>query len=187
MDTLKLTKTLLTLLCSDESESLDAIFPVLLKLANNMLNSSIKKIQEQFYKEFESNKKSEKLFERMCTAISRNIFIYRWHPQMFAMQNSGKIFQTFNKIDVQREILIFIKSLCVNRNALLQGFMLEQKQYKNPYNMIILIVQYLETLVMEIIVINERNQKNIDEENIEKIILGRNAELERKQLMVIIK
>ena len=53
LDELNLTKTLLTLLCSDESESLDAILPALLQLANSMLHARIKKIQDQFFKNFQ--------------------------------------------------------------------------------------------------------------------------------------
>ena len=169
MDSLKLTKTLLTLLCSDESESLDAILPALLKLANKMLHSSIRKIQDQFYKEFESNRKSEKLFERMCTAINRNVFIYRWHQQMFAMQKSGKIFQSIDEIDIQQEILIFIRFLCVNHHKELQNFMLEQKLYKGHYNMIEIMVRYLDTLVKEIEAINNRDPDSISFRDSERI------------------
>jgi len=60
---MRLTKILLNLLCSDESESLDAVLPGLLRIANKMLNTSLKKVQDQFWKEFSSNRKSEKLFE----------------------------------------------------------------------------------------------------------------------------
>jgi len=161
LDGLKLTKTLLTLLCSDESESLDAVLPALLRLANKMLGNSISEIQEQFFKEFRSNRKSEKLFERMCTAINRNVFIYRWHPQMFAMQKSGRAIQGIEAIDIQKEILVFIKSLCENHHKGLQEFMLEQKLYKNPYNMIHLLVRYLDTLVREMKVINSRDPNEI--------------------------
>ncbi|MDR3547180.1 MAG: hypothetical protein P4M11_02685 [Candidatus Pacebacteria bacterium] len=126
-----------------------------------MLNSSIRKIQDQFYKEFESNRKSEKLFERMCTAINRNVFIYRWHPQMFAMRKNTKIFQTVAMIDIQKEILMFIKALCENHHEALQQFMLEQKNYKCQYNMVHLLVTYLATLVKEINAINERPDEDI--------------------------
>ena len=126
-----------------------------------MLNSSIRKIQDQFFKEFESNRKSEKLFERMCTAINRNVFIYRWHPQMFAMGKSTKIFQTVAMIDIQKEILMFIKSLCENHHEALQKFMLEQRSYKSQYNMIYLLVTYLDTLVKEIKAINDRAGEDI--------------------------
>ena len=69
-----------------------------------MLKYAIEEIQTQFYKEFESNRKSEKLFERICTAINRNIFIHRWHPQMFAMQRVEKVSQKIGNIDIQKEI-----------------------------------------------------------------------------------
>lgn len=161
MDKLKLTKILLNLLCSDESESLDAILPAVLKLANKMLKYAIEEIQTQFYKEFESNRKSEKLFERICTAINRNIFIHRWHPQMFAMQRVEKVSQKIGNIDIQKEILKFVRSLCLNQHENLQKFMAEQKLNKTSYNMIDLLVTYLETLVKEISNINEKKSGEI--------------------------
>lgn len=182
MDGLKLTKTILALLCSDESESLDAILPALLKLANNMLNCSVKKVQDQFYKELESNKNSEKLFDRMFTAINRNIFIYRWHTKKFAMTNKKKVFQSIAKIDIQREILLFIRALCNKHHEGLQDFMLEQKHYRTCYDMIKLLVNYLETLVKEIKVINDRDPSKITPEDAEKIPARRDLCYEHSKL-----
>ena len=134
-----------------------------------MLKCSVRKIQDQFHKELESNRNSEKLFDRMYTAINRNIFIYRWHSQMFGMSNKNEIFQTIAKIDIQKEILMFIRAMCERHHEGLQEFMLEQKHYKTQYNMIKLLVNYLETLVKEIKVINDREPNMITDEDLNRI------------------
>jgi len=147
---LKLTKTLLSLLCSEESESLDSILPLLLKLANKMLTGSIKTIQDQFYNEFTRNKHAERLFERMHGVTDRNIFIYYHHTTRFAMNAVKKTNNLGAKIDLQAEILKFLKALCENHNTNLQLYMSSQSCSKNQYNMVSVTADYLYLLVKEL-------------------------------------
>ena len=150
MDSLKLTKTLLKLLCAEESESLDSILPMLLKLANKMLTGSMRKIQDQFYNEFVRNHRSERLFERMHGAIGRNIFIYYRHFNRFATDSRKAIPGLGKRIDIQAEIMKFLKALCENHHSALQMYMADQKYSKSKYNMVAITAEYLNLLVKEI-------------------------------------
>jgi len=150
LDSLKLTKTILNLLCAEESERLNSIMPLLLRLANKMLTNALPEIQNQFYTEFQLNSKSERLFERMHGMISRNIFIYYRHPTKFAIDFQDTTEKTLSHIDVQAEIMKLLKSLCENHNVDLQYYMVNQKYSKTKYCMISIIVDYLHVLVQEI-------------------------------------
>ena len=150
LDSLKLTKTILSLLCSEESERLNSIMPLLLRLANKMLTEAFPAIQNQFYAEFQSNPKSERLFERMHGMINRNIFIYYRHPKKFATDFGKADGKMFSSIDVQAEILKLLKSLCENHNANLQQYMVKQRYSRNSYSMVTIIIEYLQVLVYEI-------------------------------------
>ncbi|MDR3549702.1 MAG: hypothetical protein P4M11_15760 [Candidatus Pacebacteria bacterium] len=150
MDNLELTRTLLNLMCSEESERLNSTMPLILRLANRLLASAMSSIQNQFYEEFQANPKSERLFERMHGMISRNIFIYFRHSDKFALDYSDEGDGLLAKIDVQAEILKLLKSLCENHNSNLQCYMTDQKYSRNKYGMIAVIIDYLNVLVLEI-------------------------------------
>ena len=109
LDKLMLTKTILTLLYSEELEQLNSIMPLLFRLANRMLIGAIPEIQNQFFNEFENNSKSERFFERMHSIISRNIFVYHNHPDKFAIDFDAPSKKIYGKIDSQSEILKFVK------------------------------------------------------------------------------
>ncbi len=141
---------MLKLLCSEESESLDSILPLLLKLANKMLTGSMRKIQDQFYSEFVKNKHSERLFERMYGIIDRNIFIYHRHFSRFATDSRGRTPGLGKPIDVQAEIMCFLKALCENHHGNLQMYMADQRYAKRRYNMVAITAEYLNLLVREI-------------------------------------
>ena len=148
-----MTKTVLGLLCSDESESLNSIMPLLLRLANKILTGTIAKIQNQFYAEFDVNKRSIRLFERMHAMISRNIFIFHRHHDRFAMDPKGDSSSIGVNIDVQAQVIKFLKALCEKHNTNLQLYMAEQKNSRRSYNMISILVLYLDVLIKEIILL----------------------------------
>lgn len=162
LDRLRLTKTIISLLYSEEFERLNSVMPLVFKLSNKMLIGALPEIQNQFFSEFETNPRSERLFERMYAVISRNIFVYHNHPDKFALhfaQPSRKIFGT---IDSECEILKLLKLLCENHNENLQLYMNGKKLSKKNYSMIDIIVKYLSVLVEEIKTLleneNARNQ-----------------------------
>ena len=135
-------------MCSEESERLNSTMPLILRLCNRLLTSAISGIQSQFYAEFQTNPKSERLFERMHGMISRNIFIYFRHSDKFALDFCGD--STLAKIDVQAEILKLLKSLCENHHANLQTYMVDQKYSRTKYSMISVLIDYLNVLILEI-------------------------------------
>ena len=149
LDDLKLTKTLLELMCSKESNELDFILPLLLRLANKLLTGPIKEIQDQFYAEFARNPHSERLFERMHSIIDRSIFIYHHHFNCFGMDET-QTNKLGYKIDVQAEILKFLRALCEDHNSDLQSYMSSQEYSKNNYNMVVVLSDYLSLLIKEI-------------------------------------
>eukprot|EP00826_Nyctotherus_ovalis_P052685 TRINITY_DN6732_c0_g2_i1.p1 TRINITY_DN6732_c0_g2~~TRINITY_DN6732_c0_g2_i1.p1 ORF type:complete len:296 (+),score=71.92 TRINITY_DN6732_c0_g2_i1:65-952(+) len=149
LDNLKLTKTLLELMCSKESNELDFILPLLLRLANKLLTGPIKEIQDQFYAEFARNPHSERLFERMHSIIDRGIFIYHHHFSRFGMDET-KTNKLGYKINLQAEILMFLRALCEDHNSDLQHYMSLQKFSNNNYNMVVVLNDYLYLLIKEI-------------------------------------
>jgi hypothetical protein len=117
------------------------------KLANKMLTSAIKEIQDQFYNEFKANPQSERLFERMHAIISRNVFIYHRHNIKFAMDTVKDKSNSDRNIDPQALILKFLKSMCENHHEQLQCYMINQEFSRNQYNMVAVIISYLKVLV----------------------------------------
>ena len=109
---------LLILLCAKESEMIGSIFPYLLKLSNKMLDGASRTIQDTYFLFFRDHKNSEKLFERMNTAIQRNIYMLQKHPAKFGMEKDKN--KNIYKIDLFKEILLFMKSLCENHHEPLQ-------------------------------------------------------------------
>lgn len=152
-----MTKTILSLLCSEESESLNSIMPLLLRLANKILTGTIVKIQKQFYTEFDINKRSARIFERAHAMISRNIFIFHRHHDRFAMDPQTNSSSIGTHIDVQAEVIKFLKALCEKHNTSLQLYIAEQKSSRRSYNMVSILVLYLDVLIKEItVLIKER-------------------------------
>jgi hypothetical protein len=117
------------------------------KLANKMLTSAIKEIQDQFYSEFKNNRQSERLFERMHAIISRNVFIYQRHNAKFAMDTVKDKSSSDENIDAQALILKFLKSMCENHHDQLQRYMIHQEYSRNQYSMVTVIISYLKVLV----------------------------------------
>lgn len=139
--------------------------PLLLRLANKILTGTLLKIQNQFYAEFDVNKRSVRLFERMYAMISRNIFIFHRHHDRFAMDPLGESSSMGGNIDIQAEVIKFLKALCEKHNTNLQLYIADQKNSRRSYNMIIVFVSYLDVLIKEIILlIRERLgiEKKID-------------------------
>ena len=76
------------------------------------------------------------------------------------MAKRSRIFQAISQIDMQKEILIFLRLLCEKQHEGLQNFLVKHSQYKKNYNMIHLLVKYLNTLVSEIKYLNEEQFDN---------------------------
>lgn len=153
LDKLNLTKVILSLLCTEENRKLNPIIPHLLKLSNKMLTEAISTIQTQFYEEFQNNKCSIRLFERMYGLISRNIFVYFRHHERFAeFSQVDKAFLRIDgkSIDVQEEVIKLIKAFCENHNRNLQLYMIEQKNLIISWNMLEVLISYLDVLINEI-------------------------------------
>ena len=150
LDKLRLTKTILTLLYSEEFERLNSIMPLVFRLSNKILIGALPEIQKQFFNEFETNPRSERLFERMYAVISRNIFVYHNHPDKFALHFAEPSQKIFGTIDSESEILTLLKLLCENHNEDLQLYMNGKKLAKKGYSMVDIIVKYLNVLIEEI-------------------------------------
>ena len=127
--------------------------PLLLRLANKILTGTLLIIQNQFYAEFDVNRRSVRLFERMYAMISRNIFIFHRHHDRFAMDPLGESSSMGGNIDIQAEVIKFLKALCEKHNTNLQLYIAEQKNSRRSYNMIIILVSYLDVLIKEIILL----------------------------------
>ena len=150
LDRLGMTKTLLNLLCSDESEILDSVFPYFIKLSNKMLTNAIPEIQEQFYKGFKEMH-SEKLFERLYSAINKNIFLHDRHPNTLFQVIKIPKHKVYVKFNFEEQILKFFKSLCENHFEKLQGFIARPTfQSTAQYHLLELVIQYLAVLVAEL-------------------------------------
>ena len=107
----------------------------------------------KFYEEFQTNKCAIRLFERMYALINRNIFVYYRHHERFA--EFAQIDPTFlridgKSIDVQEEVIKLIKAFCENHNRNLQLYMIEQKNLILSWNMLEILISYLDVLINEI-------------------------------------
>lgn len=146
MDKHKLTKTLINLLCGEESEKFDQFLPLIFKVSNKMLSNGMRSIQDQFYFHFTRVKNSENIFARMDIALSRNIFMLYNHDFLFGKDPSSSIDSIEGNVDIVKEIMKFIKGLCENHCEILQLYMINQSNNSQSHNMVILLVNYVKAL-----------------------------------------
>ena len=139
---LKVTRMILQLICSKHSPLTDKLFPSLLALANNLLEDAPKHIQDEFYNYFINHKNSENLFEQMEKKIQKNIYKVTKNPERF--MRTGTIGSEW--IDIQLEILLFLKGLCEGHHSGHQYFLGEQKTNRTNYDMITILVEYAKAL-----------------------------------------
>lgn len=111
-----------------------------------MLSNGMRSIQDQFYLQFTRGKNSERLFARMDTTISRNIFMLYNKDSLFGKSPEKASDSIEGYVDIVKEILKFIKGLCENHCEQFQLYMLDQQGNSVSHNMVMIIVKYVKAL-----------------------------------------
>eukprot|EP00347_Sterkiella_histriomuscorum_P006717 403351704 len=157
----------LDMMCSENNEQIDEIFPQLLYFSNRILDGAQNNIQDFFTDYLTKNEKSINLFERCYNLIEKEIQHLRKHNknQQDEINNNvkkikEKVPKAYDKqINVQKHILKFFKNLCENHNTKMQLLIGNQQNADKNFDMVSLTVNYLHALISNIN-LSKRNYSN---------------------------